>query len=343
MALDEILQNLRLTLPLFLGSWLLFILLTAWKPQRFRNSFFLMFALFFTAFLIAGLFGDYMGTALVVVFFLCVLSLLLVPAMLIINGITMLKKEGRSFANILSLLLGIVIGIGEIALAFGVVFAVNFSENDALAIVMTFCGFTVFYFSVWVLCFVLYMISIQIIPHWMKFRYVIIHGCGLLDGNRVSRLLANRLDAAIKIYRKCKVKPILIPSGGRGSDETLSEAEAMQNYLLEHGIPQENILPETESATTMENLRNSKAMIESRGETGRVALVSSNYHVYRCLLFAKQLNFRCIGIGAKVAWYYWPSAVIREFVAVFTKMPFVFWILGGYLFFIVMPFSLLLL
>lgn len=336
--MDSVLSNLRVILPFFLGSWAVFLLLTVWKPQRLRNSFFLLIALFFTVFFITGLFGDYMGNALLIGFLLCCFSLLLVPVMLIINGITMIKKESFSFANILSLLLGIGIGVGELALIGGVGFAVGFSETDPWAMVFTFLGTTVFYFSVWMLSFVLYMLSISWIPHRMKFQYVIIHGCGLIDGNRVSKLLANRLDTAIRIYERCKVKPILIPSGGRGCDEKLSEAEAMTNYLLAHGIPAEAIAPEDKSATTLENLRFSKALIEKRGGAKRVALVSSNYHVYRCLLYAKKLRFPCVGFGAKVAWYYWPSATIREFVAVFSKAPHVFWMMGGYALMILLPF-----
>lgn len=336
--MNAVLENLNLLLPPFLVSWLLFLIFSIWKPQRFRNSFLLMAALFFTVFLTAGLFGKHMGDALLVAFLLMFFCLLLVPAMLIFNGITMLRKESISAANMLSLLLGLFVGFGELALLFSVDFVVNYSENSLMASILSFLGFSVFYFSVWVLCFVLYMISIQILPHRMKFRYVIIHGCGLIQGRRISRLLSNRLDTTIRIYQKCRVKPILIPSGGRGSDEALSEAEAMQAYLLEHGIPAEHILPECESATTLENLRNSKALIDSRGEPGRIALVSSNYHVYRCLLYAKSLGLPCIGIGAGVAWYYWPSAVIREFAAVFTKRPYVYWLIGGYLVTIAFPF-----
>lgn len=323
---------------MFAFTWALFLVMTIWKPQRFRNSFVLMAALLFTVFMLTGLFGKYMGNALLITFLICFFSLFLVPVMLIMNGVTMMKKESVSMANMLSLLLGIFIGAGEIALMFSVRFVIQYSENDLLATILTFIGFTVFYFSVLVLSFVLYMISIQIMPHRMKFDYVIIHGCGLIGGQKVSRLLANRLDTAIKIYQKCKVKPILIPSGGKGSDEMLSEAEAMAKYLLEHGIPLEHILQENQSATTLENLRNSQAMIISRGKAGRIALVSSNYHVYRCLLFARELKLRCVGIGAKVAWYYWPSAVIREFVAVFTRKPHIIWIVCGYLFFIGIPF-----
>ena len=72
--------------------------------------------------------------------------------------------------------------------------------------------------------------------------------------HKVSKLLANRIDKAIKIYNKSKRKPVIIPSGGQGGDETISEAEAMKQYLLEHGIPEEHIILEDKSKNTMENL-----------------------------------------------------------------------------------------
>ena len=89
----------------------------------------------------------------------------------------------------------------------------------------------------------------------IDFDYVIIHGAGLLKGNRISKLLSDRLDKAIDIYHKEPTPPVLIPSGGKGSDEKLSEAEAMEKYLLEKGIPADKIIREDKSATTFENLR----------------------------------------------------------------------------------------
>ena len=149
--------------------------------------------------------------------------------------------------------------------------------------------------------------------------------------------MANRIDKAIKIYNKSKRKPVIIPSGGQGQDETISEAEAMRKYLLEHGIPEEHIIPEDKSKTTMENLQNSRNIIFSKEGKHRVALVTSNYHVYRCLLYAKSMKLKCTGIGAPVAWYYWPSAVIREFVAVFTTKRFLICTISGYIFVVLLP------
>ena len=163
---------------------------------------------------------------------------------------------------------------------------------------------------------------------------MIIHGCGLKNGDQLTRLLSDRVAKAMELSRRCKVKPIIIPSGGRGGDETISEAQAMKNYLLAHGIPEESILLEDSSATTLENLRNSKALIDAREGGKRTALVSSNYHIFRCLRLARKVGLKCIGIGARVAFYYWPSALIREFIAVFVTKRFLIWAILGYLLFI---------
>ena len=104
--------------------------------------------------------------------------------------------------------------------------------------------------------------------------------------------------------------------GGKGDDETISEAEAMEKYLIEKGIPREDIIIENESKTTYENIYNSKKIIESREGRKYTALVTSNYHVYRALRYCRKKGLQCTGIGSRVAFYYWPSALIREYIAV---------------------------
>ena len=108
----------------------------------------------------------------------------------------------------------------------------------------------------------------------------------------------------------------MIPSGGKGADEAVSEAEAMEKYLLEKGIPAEMIIKEDQSTTTYENLQNSKTIIDSRPGSKYTVLVTSNYHVYRALRYCRKIGLECTGVGSHVAFYYWPSAMIREFIAV---------------------------
>ncbi|MBQ8137012.1 MAG: YdcF family protein [Clostridia bacterium] len=335
--LQGILDNLLTLGPLFAGLWAITILLTVFRPQRYLNSLLLMAALLVTVVFVSGFFSpDVRGTILLVFFLLTALALFLVPLFLIINGIQMLRRESVCPAHLLSLGLGIAVGIGEIASAAYVLGTAGMLPIGRWNLWMLMLAVTVFYFSFLVLSFVVYSVFMQILPRRMDFDFVIIHGCGLSGGDHMTKLLSNRVDKAIEIYKKCGKKPFLIPSGGQGADEKISEAKAMADYLVSHGIPEARILPEDRSGTTEENLKNSKAIIDTRPGSKKTALVSSNYHVYRCLRLARKLHLPCTGIGADVALYFWPSALIREFIAVFVTKEFFPWAILGYVLFSVL-------
>ena len=327
-------ENLQSFGPIFLAVWAVTILCILLWPQRYFNSLLLMASLLVTMLFVSGFFGENGGSFLMICFLLVMLALFLVPVLLIINGIQLIRREVLSPAHLLSLVLGLVIGVGEIAAVayvLGTAYSLHWETLNLWLLALT---LTVFYFSFLVLSFVVYSVFIQILPHRMDFDYVIIHGCGLSGGERMTRLLSDRVDKALEIYRRCSRKPILIPSGGQGPDEKISEARAMTDYLLARGVPAEHILPEDRSETTRDNLLNSRDLILERPGRKKTALVSSNYHVYRCLRLAREIGFRCTGIGAKVALYYWPSALIREFIAVFVTRRFLLWALAGWLLFL---------
>ena len=298
------------------GFWLSFSI----DRSRYRNVILLGFALMATPSAICIIFRA--DRVLVFFFVIVCLALLLLPFLLVANGILMIRREGHKLANLLSLLLGLVIGIGEIA-----TYVAIYSETlrgipfiDAisprLSGIITVISITVIYLSASVVFFVVYSILLLLIPRRKDFDYVIIHGAGLIDGSKVSKLLSDRIDKAIEIYRKDPTPPIMIPSGGKGPDEDIPEAEAMTAYLKEHGIPEEKIIPEDRSTTTFENLENSKTIIEAREGKKYTTLVTSNYHVYRALRYCRKIGLKCTGVGSHVALYYWPSAVIREWAAV---------------------------
>ena len=247
----------------------------------------------------------------------------------------MMKREGTSLANLLSLVFGILIGLGELATFAGILMMggpIDWNV-DAPRLIFRFLSMafsvSVIYLSISFVIFMVYCVFLQLIPRKRDFDYVIIHGAGLIDGYKMSKLLSQRVDKAIEVYQKDPTPPILIPSGGKGSDEKISEAEAMEKYLLDKGIPQEKIIKEDQSRTTMENLINSKKIIDEREGRKYTALVTSNYHVYRALRYCRKIGLECVGIGSPVAWYYWPSALIREFIAVHSeKKHFICLVLG---------------
>ena len=105
-----------------------------------------------------------------------------------------------------------------------------------------------------------------------------------------------------------------IVSGGQGSDELIAEAEAMARYLMEHGVPEDAILIENRSRTTFENLTFSKRILEEEVLGKRVPCGDQFFSRARAGVFMRRLKIPGRSIGSRTAFYYLPSAWIRETV-----------------------------
>ena len=156
--------------------------------------------------------------------------------------------------------------------------------------------------------------------------YILILGCQIKKDGSLTNLLKGRADRAIQFARMQKVSSgkeiVFVPSGGQGSDEVTSEAEAISSYLISQGIPEERILVEDKSENTYANLKNSVKLIEERNEKlgitdvePKIAFSTTNYHVLRAGLIATQLGIPIEGIGSRTLSYFWVNAFIREFIA----------------------------
>ena len=73
---------------------------------------------------------------------------------------------------------------------------------------------------------------------------------------------------------------------------------------------------EDRSTSTEENLRFVKAMLDTPEKKNRYICVTSDYHVFRTCVLARELDMNVEGVGSKTALYYWPSAMIREYIAI---------------------------
>ena len=145
---------------------------------------------------------------------------------------------------------------------------------------------------------------------------VIVLGCGL-RGERVSVGLAKRLNKAAEYHEK-NPDAVIIVSGGQGPQEDISEALAMKRYLIDKGIPEDKIIMEDKSTSTITNFRNSRAIMEEKGmDLSSVVFVTNAYHVYRGASYAKDEGFVDIAhLGTDIIWYTVPMNYMREMLAV---------------------------
>ena len=112
-----------------------------------------------------------------------------------------------------------------------------------------------------------------------------------IHGERVSLTLRDRLNAAIACYEK-NPDAILVVSGGQGRQEDISEALAMERYLIEHGVPAERIVKEDRSTSTAENFAFSKALLDERlGDDYSAAYVTNDFHILRAGQVAQSTGF----------------------------------------------------
>ena len=129
--------------------------------------------------------------------------------------------------------------------------------------------------------------------------YLLVLGAGV-NGTTPSLSLYNRLSAALG-YLIENPDAVAIVSGGQGPGEDITEAEAMRIWLESAGIAPERIIKEEKATSTMENLSFSLDIIESLGgdRSGRVAIVTSEYHLYRAKSMAASLGAQPLGVAAK--------------------------------------------
>ncbi|WP_341865492.1 YdcF family protein [Kitasatospora cheerisanensis] len=105
-------------------------------------------------------------------------------------------------------------------------------------------------------------------------------------------------------------------SGGQGPDEQLPESHAMAAHLTERGFPADRIVLEDRSRTTEENLRFSRDLMAAATPDYRCLVVTNNFHAFRTAILARQQSVNGQVAGSPTAAYFWPSATIREFLAV---------------------------
>lgn len=249
------------------------------------------------------------------------LAIILVYSMmaflLLWNAFIVWKREEHSLANSLTLILGLAILIVPIIMKFSNEhFPTMLSE-----IIYTYPTLLTLYFAFWFYNFltVVILYQISILKHNKDF--IIVLGAGLLEGKKVTPLLAQRIDKGIEFYQKQKRRnnktAKLIFSGGQGPDEKISEGQAMQNYALSQGINIEDTIVEDKSKTTYENMLFSKKIIDSFNyKKPKVIFVSNNYHIFRAARYAKLAKLDAVGIGSKTSKFFLPNAIIREYIAV---------------------------
>lgn len=139
--------------------------------------------------------------------------------------------------------------------------------------------------------------------------YIVILGAGIRRG-KPSPMLEDRLKTGISLYNNDISNKILIT--GDHMNDDYDEVTVMKNYLLEHGIPEEDIITDNYGISTYDSIYRVKNVYKS----SKVVIVSQRYHLYRALFLSDNLDLESYGVEADLRYYYgqWYRE-IREILA----------------------------
>ena len=95
-----------------------------------------------------------------------------------------------------------------------------------------------------------------------------------------------RLDHAYELFER-GLAPVIITTGGAGKDPRYSEGQVGRDYLESHGVPDVNLIAETQGGNTEESVQRVTTILRAN-DMHSALLVSDAYHLYR----AKQMMMR---------------------------------------------------
>ncbi|MBW4627269.1 MAG: YdcF family protein [Brasilonema octagenarum HA4186-MV1] len=107
-------------------------------------------------------------------------------------------------------------------------------------------------------------------------------------GDKPSPVFRERINHAIHLYKRGVVRTIIF-TGGVGKNDDTSEAVVGKRYAMARGVKETDILVETESHTTHQNLENAQKVAD-KYHLSKFLIVSDPLHLKRAVLMAQDMG-----------------------------------------------------
>ncbi len=156
------------------------------------------------------------------------------------------------------------------------------------------------------------IVKANIIKTPNNYDSIIILGCQVKEDGSLSKQLHLRLTKALEVYKQNP--QLIVASGGQGVNEPISEGVAMKNWLIENGVKEEDIIAETNSFSTYENIEKSVEILKDKNLNNPV-IITSDYHIPRAMAIAKDYGLKPQGVSSPTDPEFWVKNYGREVLA----------------------------
>ena len=126
---------------------------------------------------------------------------------------------------------------------------------------------------------------------------IVVLGAQVYPNGQPSHVLQDRLDCGAALYA-AGAAPKIIVSGDNGTP-TNNEVEAMKRYLVNLGIPSEDIFCDHAGFATYDSMYRAKHVFGCE----RIVVATQTYHLYRSLYIAHSLGIEAVGVPSEARLY----------------------------------------
>lgn len=239
-------------------------------------------------------------------------------ALLLVDGLWLMVLDKTNFGTVLPVIIGLVLLLWAFKRkAWQAYLAQSSLLTVAWRVVVT--GFAAWLISV--LVFFVWLGTRTAPAPSAAPRVIVSLGSGLVNNQPTPTLVA-RLDEVLRLAQQYPNTQVMT-TGGVGRGQTISEAQAMANYLISHGLAPQRLLFETHSTSTYENLLFARELLTPDTP---ILITSSDFHLPRAEKIAMRVYLNVVGTSpAPTPLQIRYNAWLREYFAFVSG-----WILNEY-------------
>lgn len=129
------------------------------------------------------------------------------------------------------------------------------------------------------------------------YNAILVLGAGVYEDGRPTPMLRERLDQGLELYHQ-GVAPKLLLSGDHGR-RSYDEVNAMKQYMLDLGVPQEDLFLDHAGLNTYASMVRAKEVFQCES----IVIVTQRYHLSRALYMAKKIGLDAKGVSCDTKQY----------------------------------------
>ncbi|MBG9982870.1 YdcF family protein [Aerococcaceae bacterium DSM 111020] len=194
----------------------------------------------------------------------------------------------------------------------------HFEQEAWERLIASLVNMTIYFMAIFFV-FIILNVCLHYWPLSYPINAIVILGAQVENPEQLPQILKSRVQYALKIFQTLSDQEQqaihFIVSGSRSNENLISEAKAIHDLLLQHGIPSNKIILEEEARSTHENLKFISDILLNKKQKNNILVITSDFHLVRTHILGwhHQLYFQLKGAPTPI--WLLPYYLVRDFIS----------------------------